>query len=63
MRTMKLLQILITFMIINSVNGQVILTDIPDTTIYVGDSIYIDLNNDQVDDFLLTCVSAGESMS
>ena len=63
MRTMKLLQILITFMIINSVNGQVILTDIPDTTIYVGDSIYIDLNNDQVDDFLLTCVSAGGSMS
>lgn len=62
MRTMKVLQILIISMIVSSVNGQVILTDIPDTTIYVGDSLYIDLNNDQVDDYLLTCFDAGGGM-
>jgi hypothetical protein len=35
--------------------SQVVYTDIQDTTIYIGDTLYIDINDDELDDFFFTC--------
>jgi len=55
---MKTLKVIIMLLVIstNYIIGQVVVTDISDTTIYSGDSLYIDINNDQINDFMFTCI-------
>jgi len=50
-------------MISISLKGQIVYTDIADTTIYATDTLYIDINNDDINDFSISTTNPGSTQN
>jgi hypothetical protein len=59
MKSIKIIQLLLFSLIIKTGYSQVIITNITDTTIYIGDTIFVDVDNSGNNDFMFSCDSSG----
>ncbi len=56
MKNLKLIQTILILFICTASYSQIVFTNIPDTTIYADDTLYLDINSDELNDFFFYVV-------